>query len=527
MNFIEEIVEETKKIRKLKFRFPPENNSDAGLHLGHAKSICLNFGLAEKHNAPCVLRFDDTNPDNESLESARAIIENIHWLGFNPSEIRYASDYFDKLYVYALRLVDTGDAYVCDLSSEEIKDNRGVPTRPGKPSPYRNRTKEENLDLFIKMRKGEHNGVLRAKIDMASPNMHMRDPILYRVKRKSHYKTNDKWVIYPTYDFAHPLSDAFENISNSLCTLEFEVHRPLYEWLVDKLVEGDKPKQMEFARLNMTNTIMSKRKINALIESKFLSSWDDPRLPTISGLKRRGYTPTIIRTFCDKIGVSRRENIVDVKLLEACAREELNETANRVMAVINPLKVTITNYPEGKIEYVDAVNNPGDESKGKRKIPFSRNLYIERDDFLEDAPKKFFRLSPDKEVRFKYAYYITCKNVIKNDSGEIVELECEYDPNTNGGWSDDGRKVKGTIHWVCADACEDIDIRLYEPLYLDEEVTEESEINENSLKVIKGKIEPNMDIKETVQFERIGYFIKDKDDKTFNRTVTLRDSYKK
>jgi glutaminyl-tRNA synthetase len=533
-NFIEEKID-NEGVTEVYTRFPPEPNGY--IHLGHSKSIYNNFSIAERYNGKCNLRFDDTNPSTEDTHYVDSIRRDVEWLGFKPTEIRFSSDYFNTLYNLAIELIKKGKAYVCELTPDEIATRKGTPTRPGTDSPYRNRSVEENLDLFNRMKNGEFEDgsmCLRAKIDMSSPNMHMRDPIIYRIKNESHHRTGNDWCIYPMYDFAHCLSDAIEGITHSLCTLEFEVHRPLYDWIIDELVDIDerKPKQTEFARLNLSYTLMSKRKLKELVDNKIVDGWDDPRMPTISGLRRRGYTPASIRNFCEKVGVTRKETLIDVALLESCMRDDLNKRANRVMCVMNPLKVTITNYPEDKIEMVEAKNNPGDESAGTRMIPFSRNLYIERDDFMEDAPRKFYRLSNDKEVRFKFAYYITCNEVIKDENGEIVELLCTYDPETRGGWSDDGRKVKGTIHWVCADKHEDIEVRLYDRLFKSEEVSDDymNDLNENSLEIVSAKIEPDMEIEDTVQFERIGYFILDKDSsdkRVFNKTIGLRDTWAK
>lgn len=532
-NFIEEKIDNEGSTR-IHTRFPPEP-SGFGIHLGHCKSLHLNFSISEKFNGKCNLRFDDTNPTTESSEYVNAMIEDINWLGFTPTNVYHASDYFNTLYDYAIKLIKDKKAYVCKLSSEGIAESKGTPTRPGTDSPYRNSPIETNLDLFERMKNGEFEDgsmCLRAKIDMSSPNMHMRDPIIYRIKHEAHHRTGDKWCIYPMYDFAHCLSDAIENITHSLCTMEFEVHRPLYDWIIDNLIEGDKPKQTEFSRLNLSYTIMSKRKLKELVDNKVVSGWDDPRMPTISGLRRRGYTPDSIKNFCEKIGVSRKESLIDVALLESCVREDLNKVANRVMCVMNPLKVTITNYPENSIEWLEAKNNPEDENSDKRILPFSRNLLIEKEDFMEDAPSKFFRLSNGREVRFKYGYYITCNEVIKDENGEVIELLCTYDEKTKGGWSDDGRKVKGTIHWVCADIHEDIEVKLYDRLFKTEKVSDDfmKDLNENSLEIINAKIEPNFKSSKTVQFERIGYFILDEKDskpykKVFNRTVTLRDSW--
>jgi glutaminyl-tRNA synthetase len=453
-SFIHSIIRNDLKLNKyngrVHTRFPPEPNGY--LHIGHAKSICLNFGIAEEFNGLCNLRFDDTNPTKEEEEFVRAIIEDVRWLGFSwDDRLFYASDYFDQLYDFAVTLIKKGKAYVCDLSAEEIKEYRGTLNQPGKESPYRSRSIEENLDLFERMKAGEFpNGsrVLRAKIDMSSPNLNMRDPVLYRIMHEKHHRTGDKWCIYPMYDFAHPLCDAIEKITHSICTLEFEDHRPLYDWLVDELIEGDKPRQYEFARLELTNTVTSKRKLRKLVEGGYVRGWDDPRMPTISGFRRRGYTPEAIRDFCDRIGVAKANSIVDIALLEHCLREDLNKKAPRVMAVLDPVKVVILNYPENQEEVLETENNPENPESGKRNLVFSRNIFIEREDFMENPPKKYFRLSPGKEVRLKSAYIIKCVNVIKDAKGNIVEIHCTYDPETKSGGGASSRKVKGTIHWV-------------------------------------------------------------------------------
>jgi len=533
-NFIEEKIE-NENVNRVHTRFAPENSGH--IHLGHCKSLHLNFSIAEKFNGLCNLRFDDTNPSNESDEYTKRIIEDIKWLGFEPNKTAYTSDYFGELYKYAVKLIKDKKAYVCMLKPDEIAKGKGTTNKAGTNSPYRRKHVRTHLDLFERMKNGEFEDgsmCLRAKIDMSSPNMHMRDPIIYRIKNEAHHRTGTKWCIYPMYDFAHCLSDAIENISNSLCTLEFESHRPLYDWIINNLItRKNKPKQTEFSRLNLSYTMMSKRKLKELVNNEVVDGWDDPRMPTISGLRRRGYTAKSIKNFCDRVGVTRKESLIDVSLLESCIREDLNAVANRVMCVMNPLKVTITNYPEGEVEWLEAKNNPEDESTGSRVLPFSKNLYIERDDFMEDAPKKFFRLSNDKEVRFKYGYYITCNEVIKDKNGEVIELKCTYDKDTKGGWSDDGRKVKGTIHWICADVHEDVEIKLYDRLFKSEEVSANfmKDLNEKSLEVVNAKLEPKFDDVKTVQFERIGYFILDKDStpgkKIFNRTVAMRDSWSK
>lgn len=547
-NFIEDIIIEDIKNNKndgnVVTRFPPEPNGY--LHIGHAKSICLNFGLARKFNGRCHLRFDDTNPEKEEIEYIESIQEDVRWLGFDWGEhLYYASDYFDKLYEYAVHLIKMGKAYVDSLSAEEIREYRGTLKEPGKESPYRVRTVEENLELFQKMREGEFKEgehVLRAKIDMASGNIVMRDPALYRIRHVEHHRTGDRWRIYPMYDFTHCLSDAIEGVTHSVCTLEFENNRPLYNWVLHEAETENRPQQIEFARLNLTYTLMSKRKLLKLVEEGHVSGWDDPRMPTISGLRRRGYTPEAIRDFTERIGVAKADSMVDIALLEHCLREDLNKRARRVMAVLRPLKVVITNYPRGKTEELDAVNNPEDESAGKRKLPFSGELYIEQDDFMEDPPKKFFRLAPGREARLKFAYYIKCEKVIKDEStGEIKEVRCVYDPETRGGWSEDGRKVKGTIHWVSATESLEAEVRLYENLFTSENPGDEnlcsdleSCINKNSLEVLRScRVEPSLGNPcpgERLQFERLGYFCADSKDSrsgkpVFNRTVSLRDTW--
>jgi len=525
-------------------RFPPEPNGY--LHIGHAKSICLNFGIAEKYGGKCNLRFDDTNPSKEETEYVESIMKDVHWLGFDwKDRLYYASDYFDNLYIFAIQLIKEGKAYVDDQDSETIASQKGTPTRTGTESPYRNRSVEENLELFEKMAAGEFGEgthVLRAKIDMASPNMHMRDPIMYRVVKKHHHRTGDKWKIYPMYDFAHGQSDYWEGITHSICTLEFEVHRPLYDWFIDQLQENEyRPRQIEFARLNLTYTVMSKRKLLELVKDKHVKGWDDPRMPTISGLRRRGYTPESIRNFSDRIGVTKVDGMIDVSLLEYSVREHLNKTAQRVMGVLNPLKVVITNYPEGETEELEAVNNPEDESMGTRKVPFSRELYIERDDFMEDPPRKFFRLAPGREVRFRYAYFVTCNEVVKDEYGVVTELRCTYDPASKGGNSPDGRKVKATLHWVSADHAVKAEVRLYDRLFNDEDPNGHKDrdfkefLNPDSLKILpECYIEPFVKGAEPMshfQFERLGYFNVDTDSTdekpVFNRTVPLRDSWAK
>ncbi|OLC41364.1 MAG: glutamine--tRNA ligase [Acidobacteria bacterium 13_1_40CM_65_14] len=541
---VEEDIASGKHHGRVATRFPPEPNGY--LHIGHAKSICLNFGVAQEHGGTCNLRFDDTNPTTEDVEYVDAIKEDVRWLGFEWSAELYASDYFERLYQFAVELIKAGQAYVDSLSADEIRKYRGTLTEPGKNSPYRDRSVEENLDLFARMRAGEFPDgahVLRAKIDMASPNLNLRDPALYRIRHAHHHRTGDAWRIYPMYDFAHPLSDALEKITHSLCTLEFEDHRPLYDWLVNAVdvhQGSDKPRQIEFARLNLNYTVMSKRKLLQLVQQGLVSEWDDPRLPTISGLRRRGYTPESIRDFCARIGVAKKENVIDVAQLEHSIREDLNRRAPRVMGVLRPVKVVLTNYPEGQVEEVDVINNPEDESAGTRKVPFARELYIERDDFIENPPKKFFRLSPGKEVRLRCAYFITCHEVVKNDRGEIVELRCTYDPATRGGDSPDGRKVKATLHWVSAAHAVPAEVRLYDRLFSVEDPENAPEgktfldyLNPHSLEVLRDAlVEPSLASAapgDRVQFERLGYFSVDPDSRpgalVFNRTVSLRDTW--
>jgi glutaminyl-tRNA synthetase len=520
-------------------RFPPEPNGY--LHIGHAKSICLNFGVARDYGGTCNLRFDDTNPVKEDVEYVDSIKEDVRWLGFEWDSLHFASDYFEELYGYALELIANNKAYVDSQSSVEIRHNRGSLTEPGKDSPYRSRAVAENLDLFKRMRAGEFADgahVLRAKIDMASPNINMRDPVLYRIKRAHHHRTGDAWCIYPMYDFAHPPSDALERITHSLCTLEFEDHRPLYDWLIDSLPVPAKPQQIEFARLNLTYTVMSKRTLLELVQEGRVSGWDDPRMPTLVGMRRRGYPPEAIRNFCERIGVAKRENLIDVALLEHAVREELNKRAPRVMGVLRPLRVVIENYPEGETEYVDVVNNPEDPAAGTRQVPFSRELYLEQDDFREDPPKKFFRLAPGREVRLRCAYFIKCTGVIKDPvTGEVIELRCTYDPATRGGDAPDGRKVKATLHWVSAAHAVDAEVRLYDRLFKTEEPGKtddyRTDLNPASLEVVRdAKVEPSAAQAEAgtrFQFERIGYFCADRDTSperpVFNRTVTLKDSW--
>lgn len=522
-------------------RFPPEPNGY--LHIGHAKSICLNFGVAAEFGGLCRLRFDDTNPAKEEQEFIDAIEKDVRWMGFEwDGQPRHASDYFDQLYEWAVHLIENGKAYVDDLNAEEIRQYRGTLTEPGKDSPYRDRSVEENLDLFTRMKNGEFPDgakVLRAKIDMASGNINMRDPVIYRIVHKSHPRTGDTWCIYPTYDFAHGQSDAIEGVTHSLCTLEFEDHRPLYDWLVENLPVPARPRQYEFARLNLTYTVLSKRRLTQLVQEGHVDGWDDPRMPTISGLRRRGIPATAIRDFVSRLGVTKSDSTVEPALLDHCVRELLNKTAERRMAVLKPLKVVIENYPEGESEDLDAVNNPEDEAAGKRRVRFGREIYIERDDFMEDAPKKFFRLAPGREVRLRWAYFITCTDVIKDDAGDIVELRCTYDPATKGGDAPDGRKVKGTLHWVAAETAVDAEVRLYDHLFTDPAPGRQEDfvatLNPESLEVLSGcKLEPSLmdfDIGDAMQFERMGYFAKDPDstdDKpVFNRTMTLRDTWAK
>lgn len=544
-NFIQNAIEEDLRNGKytegVHTRFPPEPNGY--LHIGHAKSICLNFGLAELFGGKCNIRFDDTNPVKEDVEYVDSIQADVKWLGFTWDDRKfYASDYFEKLYDYAVQLIKAGKAYICDLTGEEIRQYRGTLTEPGKESPYRNRSIEENLALFEKMKNGEfENGshVLRAKIDMASPNIAMRDPVLYRIAHAEHHRTGNKWCIYPMYDFAHPLSDAIEGITHSVCTLEFEDHRPLYNWLLDSLGfdVNTRPRQIEFARLNLTNTVMSKRKLRLLVEKGYVSGWDDPRMPTISGLRRRGYTAKAIRSFCEDIGVAKSNSLVDAGMLEHAVREDLNAKADRVMAVLYPVKVVITNYPEGKIEYLKADNNPNNDTN--RFVPFGREIFIESEDFMEEPPKKFFRLKPGGEVRLKYSYIIRCEEVVKNDDGSIKEIRCTYDPDSKEGGATAGRKVKGTLHWVETSTALDAEVRLYDYLLRTDEKGDTpddflSAVNPDSLKVIQSKVEPSVKYAAAgtkYQFLRQGYFCVD-DDTTFeklvfNRVVSLRDSWAK
>jgi len=548
-DFIRDIIQgdlDEGRHREIVTRFPPEPNGY--LHIGHAKSICLNFGIADEYGGRCHLRFDDTNPAKEEQEYIDAIEEDVRWLGFDWGEhLFHSSDYFEQLYQWAEHLVQNGDAYVDDLTADEIREYRGTLTEPGKNSPFRDRPVEENLDLFRRMRAGEfENGakVLRARIDMASGNINMRDPVIYRILHENHPRTGDQWCIYPNYDFAHGQSDAIEHITHSICTLEFEDHRPLYDWLVDHLPVPSRPHQYEFARLNMTHTILSKRKLMLLVQENHVTGWDDPRMPTISGLRRRGFPAAAIRDFAGRIGVSKSNATIEVALLEHCVRELLNKTARRRMAVLRPVKVVIENYPKGEWEELTAINNPEDESAGTRQVPFSRELYIEREDFMEDPPKKFFRLAPGREVRLRYAFFITCTDVIKDENGEITEIRCTYDPETKGGNAPDGRKVKATLHWVSAQHAVNAEVRLYDHLFNQPEPGKNGEllndINPDSLEVLEQcALEPSLqDLRdddlledETVQFERLGYFNLDKDTTedhlVFNRTLGLRDAWAK
>lgn len=549
LNFIEQIVEADLKAGKnggrLNTRFPPEPNGY--LHIGHAKAICMDFGIAEKFGGTCNLRFDDTNPVKEDVEYVDSIMEDIHWLGFDWGDrLYYASDYFPKLWDLAIRLIKEGKAYVDEQSSEEIARQKGTPTQPGIESPYRNRSVEENLDLFERMNKGEFEEgrfVLRAKIDMASPNMHFRDPIMYRIIKHPHHRTGTKWNVYPMYDFAHGQSDYFEGVTHSICTLEFEVHRPLYEYFVKELADDSYcPRQIEFNRLNLTYTVMSKRKLLQLVKEGLVAGWDDPRMPTICGLRRRGYTPESIKNFIQKIGYTKYDGIISVSLLEHSIREDLNKTATRVSAVLNPVKLIITNYPENKVEYLETENNPEDPEAGTHQIPFTRELYIERDDFMENPPKKFFRLAPDQEVRLKSAYIIKCTGIKKDSDGNVEEIYCEYDPDTRSGMPGSMRKVKGTLHWVSAEHSSTAEVRLYDRLFNVENPAEEKDVdfrellNPDSLKIVDNcRIEPylaeNAKPGNRYQFQRTGYFCVDPDSAdghlVFNRTVSLKDSWEK
>lgn len=544
INLINDDLKNNRNDSRVHTRFPPEPNGY--LHIGHAKSICLNFGLAEKFKGLCNLRLDDTNPSKEEVEYVESIKEDIKWLGFDwEDRLYFASDYFERLYQLAVQLIKDGKAYVCDLSPEEMRQYRGTLTEPGKESPHRNRSIEENLKLFERMRAGEFEDgsrVLRAKIDMSSPNLNMRDPVMYRILRAHHHRTGDQWCIYPMYDYAHPLSDAFEGITHSICTLEFEDHRPLYNWFIENCKVEAKPQQIEFARLNLSDTVMSKRKLRRLVEEGLVSGWDDPRMPTISGFRRRGYTPEAIRDFCDRIGVAKSNSVVDIAMLEHCIREDLNTKASRVMAVLKPLKVVIENYPEGQVEELIAENNPENPEMGTRTILFSREIYIEQEDFMENPPKKYFRLFPGNEVRLKHAYIIKCEQVIKDEkTGEILELRCTYDPDTKSGSNTSGKKVKGTLHWVSASHGIPAEVRLFEPLLLDEEAEDSlendflSNVNPNSIQVMKAVVEPSIKMAakgSKYQFMRHGYFSVDPVDSkegapVFNRIVSLRDTWAK
>ena len=547
-DFIRDIIDDDRKAGRLRgpvaTRFPPEPNGYP--HIGHAKSICLNFGIAEQYGGTCNLRMDDTDPSGESMEYVKSIIRDVKWLGFDwQDRLFYASDYYEKLYRYALALIRKGKAYVCDLSPDEIRQYRGTLNEPGRESPYRNRTVEENLDLFERMRAGEFpdgSRVLRAKIDMGSPNVTMRDPIMYRIKKENHYRTGDAWCIYPMYDFAHCLSDYIEGITHSICTLEFENNRPLYDWFLDELVERPRPRQIEFARLNLSYTVMSKRKLLELVETGVVGGWDDPQMPTLSGMRRRGFTPEAIRKFCEKIGVSKNDSLIDMALLEDCVRDDLNEKALRVLAVLRPLRVVIDNYPEGQVEMFDCPYHPKNPDAGSRKVPFSRNLFIEREDFMEEPPKKFFRLSPGREVRLRYGYFIRCVGFEKNPAtGEVAEIHCTYDPQTRSGFAPDGRKVDATIHWVSAPHAVPAEVRLYDRLFrVPDALSEPGEfteyLNPKSLEVLRDcRLEPSLATaapEQRFQFERLGYFCLDAGDATekapvFNRTVTLRDTWAK
>ena len=543
-NFIQKIIDQDLDSNKwggrVHTRFPPEPNGY--LHIGHAKSICLNFGIAEQYEGKCNLRFDDTNPLKEENEYVKSIIEDVKWLGYQWSgDPLFASDYFDQMYAYALKLIGNGMAFVCDQNPDEIREFRGTLKNPGKNSPYRDRSIDENLELFLRMKNGKFKSgekTLRAKIDMSHPNLNMRDPVIYRILHAKHHRTGSKWCIYPMYDWAHGLEDSIENITHSICTLEFEDHRPLYDWYINQL-EIYHSQQIEFARLNINFTVLSKRKLKKLEDEKHVDGWDDPRMPTISGLRRRGYTPSAIRSFSNSVGVTKRNSIIDVVRLENSLREELNKTSNRILAVVDPVKIIITNYPENKIEMIEAVNNPENPNSGTREIPFSREIYIERDDFMENPPRKFFRLSIGKEVRLRYAYFITCVGIIKNSKNEIKEIHCTYDPKSFGGKSSDGRKVRGTLHWVSANHAKDAEVRFYDRLFKKENPEKEENLanalNPNSCKIYSSsKLEPSMENfdDQTYQFERLGYFKKDsklihKDKSVYIRIVSLRDSWAK
>ena len=544
LDFIREIVTEdlrnNKNDGKIVTRFPPEPNGY--LHIGHAKAICLDFGVAAEYGGICNLRMDDTNPTKEDTEYVDSIVNDVRWLGFEPAALYYASDYFDKMYDCAVELIKRGKAYICTLSNEEWDEYRGDLSKPGKESPGRQRSIEENLDLFTRMRAGEFEDgamVLRAKIDMASPNINMRDPVIYRIRRVEHFRHGDKYCIYPMYDFAHPLEDAFEGVTHSFCTLEFEIHRPLYDWVLEALDYPHRPRQIEFSRLNLTNTVMSKRKLLQLVKENHVSGWEDPRMPTICGLRRRGVPAAAIRKMCKAVGVTKFDGITSMALLEHCIREELNSTASRYMAVLDPLKVTITNYPEDGVEPLDAVNNPEDPAAGSRKISFGKTLWIDKADFMLEPPKGYFRLAPGAEVRLRYGYFIRCVDVVKDANGEVIEVKCTFDPETRGGNAPDGRKVKGTIHWVNADDCIEAEVRLYDRLFSVEQPGTDgidflTQLNPDSVKSITAVMEKSLDALkpgEVVQFERVGYFACDQDStaerKVFNRTVTLKDSWAK
>jgi len=543
LDFIRTIITEDRSAGKhegrVATRFPPEPNGY--LHIGHAKSICLNFGVAREFGGTCNLRFDDTNPAKEDVEYVEAIKDDVRWLGFEWHNLHFASDYFEKLYQYAVQLIRDGKAYVDSLTAEDIRSYRGTLSEPGKESPHRSRSAEESLDMFTRMRNGEFEDgahVLRAKIDMASPNINMRDPVLYRIRREHHHRTGDTWCIYPLYDFAHPSSDAIEHITHSLCTLEFEAHRPLYDWLVENVSVPSRPRQIEFARLNLTYTVMSKRRLLELVQEGHVAGWNDPRMPTIVGMRRRGYTPEAVRNFCERIGVAKRENLIDMALLEHSVREDLNVRAPRIMAVLDPVRVVIENYPEDQVEEFAIGNNPENPEAGTRRVPFAREIFIEREDFMENPPKKFFRLAPGREVRLRGAYFITCTSVVKDETGAITELRCSYDPSTRGGDSPDGRRVKATLHWVAAKTALDAEIRVYDRLFSVEQPGADGgdyrrDLNPASLQVKTAKLEPSAATAQPgdrFQFERLGYFCVDSDTKdgrlVFNRTVTLKDSFK-
>jgi len=542
-HFIQRIIDEDnvtgKFDNRVQTRFPPEPNGH--LHIGHAKAICLDFGIAKEYGGKCNLRFDDTNPIAEEEEYVDAIQEDVHWLGFEWDKLCFASDYFQQMHDYAVQLINQGDAYVCDLSADDIRQTRGNLKEPGKDSPFRKRSIEENVDLFKRMKNGEFpdgSRTLRARIDMAHPNLNMRDPVIYRIMHATHHNTENNWCIYPMYDWAHGLEDSIENVTHSLCTTEFEDHRPIYDWFLDRL-DVYHPQQIEFARLNLSYTLMSKRKLKDLVNGGYVNGWDDPRMPTLSGMRRRGYVPRSIRKFMDEVGIAKRENVMEIAKLEAILRDELNKCAERRMAVLNPLKIIITNFDENNVEELDAINNPEDESAGSRKVPFSRELYIEQDDFMENPPKKFFRLAPGREVRLRYAYFIMCNEVIKNEQDNIIELHCTYDPATKGGSAPDGRKVKATIHWVSANDSMNAEVRLYDRLFsVPNPATSknfEDVINPDSLNILNEcRLEPSLskvEIGEHIQFERLGYFYKDPDSTTekpvFNRTVPLRNTWAK